>query len=112
MICLSPDEVEKRLARLRIPNRFRAAEKQQLETMPIVDLGANIFGFPVPEDRSGLNILNLRKILGTDPSKQPSFFDHPWYLDEPFAREDCNPGWHFLHMQVIPESVGQPANYV
>jgi hypothetical protein len=111
MICLCPNEVEERFARLRIPNRFAAPEKQRLEATPIVDRGENIFGFPVPEDQKGLNILNLRKILGTDASKQPSFFDHPWYLDEPFAHEDCKPGWHFLHMQVLPESIGQPANY-
>src|SRR5262245_50017877 len=111
MICLSPNEVEQRFAGLSIPNRFGAAEKKRLETTSIVDFGENIFGFPLPEDRSGLNILNLRKILGTNPSKPPSFFDHPWYLDEPFAQEDCTPGWHFLHMHVVPESIGQPANY-
>ena len=111
MICLSPNEVEQRFARLGIPNRFAVAEKQRLETPSIVASGENIFGFPVPEERSGLNILNLRRIVGTDPSKPPSFFDHPWYLDETFAQEDCAAGWHFLHMHVLPESIGQTANY-
>src|SRR5207249_7123523 len=60
----------------------------------------------------GLNILNLRKIVGTDPRKPPSFFDHPWYLEEPFAQQDCEPGWHFLCTNVLPDSVSQPIHYI
>jgi hypothetical protein len=54
----------------------------------------------------------LRHLCGTDPSRQPSFFDHPWYLDEAFAKEDCPPGWHCVHMNVLPESISQPWSYI
>lgn len=109
MISLSAIEVERRFAILGIPNRFSDTEKQERITTDVV--GARVIGFPVPADNAGLNILNLRKILGTDPTKQPSFFDHPWYLDEPFASKDCEPGWRFLHMEVLPGSISEPVNY-
>jgi hypothetical protein len=109
MISLSPDEVEQRFALLGIPNRFMLQEKRTLTT-DIVDI-PGVIAFPTPSDASGLNILNLRRILGTDPSKQPSFFDHPWYLEEPFGQEDCSPGWHLLHSSVLPDSVSQPIHY-
>ena len=109
MISLSPDEVERRFALLGIPNRFMSQEKRTLTT-DIVDI-PGVIAFPTPSDASGLNILNLRRILGTDPSKQPSFFDHPWYLEEPFGREDCLPGWHLLHSSVLPDSISQPIHY-
>ena len=111
MISLSAIEVERRFALLGIPNRFSDPEKKQLETTAVVVTGNDILGFPVPHANTGLNTLTLRKILGTDPSKQPSFFDHPWYLDEPFVLEDCEPGWHFIHMQVLQDSISQPLNY-
>jgi hypothetical protein len=111
MISLSAIEVEQRFARLGIPNRFSGQERQQLDTTSVVIAGDNVIGFPVPQENTGINILMLRKILGTNPSKQPSFFDHPWYLDEPFALVDCEPGWHFVHMQVLPDSISQPINY-
>ena len=110
MISLSPDEVERRFALLGIPNRFMPQEKASLTTN-IVDIPGDVIAFPTPSDASGLNILNLRRILGTDPSKQPSFFDHPWYLEEPFGREDCLPGWHLLHSSVLPDSISQPIHY-
>jgi len=111
MICLSANEVERRFGLLDIPNRFSESEKQQLEIAPIVPVTGGMLGFPTPLARSGLNILNLRSILGTDPSKPPSFFDHPWYLAESFASEDCDPGWHFLCMEVLSDSISQPINY-
>ena len=111
MISLSAIEVERRFALLGIPNRFSGQEQQQLETTSVVVLEDDVLGFPVPQENTGLNIRMLRKILGTNPSKQPSFFDHPWYLDEPFALVDCPPGWHFLQMQVLPDSISQPRNY-
>jgi len=111
MICLPASEVERRFEVLGIPNRFGEAEKEELATTRIVDRGERVFGFPTPEARSGLNLLNLRTILGTDPAKPPSFFDHPWYLAESFARKDCDPGWHFLYMDVLPDSLSQPVDY-
>ena len=112
MISLTPAEVERRLALLGIPNRFSEEEKQALITTSIVSRQDEIFAFPTPMASVGLNILKLREILGTNPLKQPAFFDHPWYLEEPFAAHDCPPGLHFLHMNVLPETLSQPINYV
>jgi hypothetical protein len=111
MISWPPDEVERRFTLLRIPNRFTPEEKDRFKTTNIVDPPGNVIGFPTPGANSGLNILNLRRLLGTDPSKQPTFFDHPWYLQEPFAQADCVPGWHYLHAEVLPDSISQPAQY-
>src|SRR6267378_4261973 len=111
MISLSPAEVERRFALMGLPHKFSETEKAELDTTPVVGEGA-IIAFPTPRANSGLNILNLRRILGTDPAKQPSFFDHPWYLTESFAEEDCEPGWHCLYTSVLPESVSQPVHYM
>ena len=112
MISLSSDEVERRLASLGIPNRFTEAERAELaETTHIVAADNDLFVFPTPRANAGLNILMLRQLLGTDPSKQPAFFDHPWYLDEAFARENCSGGWHCLYRNVLPDSISQPINY-
>jgi hypothetical protein len=112
MISLSPDEVERRFAVLGISNRFTPEEKEELlRTTGIVPESAPVLAFPTPKANSGLNILDLRQLLGTDPSKPPSFFDHPWYLDESFAMQDCAPGWHYIHTTVLPDSISQPINY-
>src|SRR3972149_9895892 len=105
MISLPPKEVERRFEILGIPNRFTEKEKQALETTPIVSAGEGVMAFPTPAANTGLNILKLRELLGTDPSRQPSFFDHPWYLEEAFAAEDCQSGWHLLYLDVLPETV-------
>jgi hypothetical protein len=107
----TPDEVERRFALLRIPHRFMPQEKAALTTNIVVP-AEEVIAFPTPTASEGLNILNLRRILGTDPSKQPSFFDHPWYLEESFARENCPAGWHILHATVLPDSISQPIHYV
>ncbi len=111
MISLSPEEVERRFELLGIPNRFTAEERQQAATTTIVSGDVEVIGFPVPQANNGLNILNLRNLLGTNPAKQPAFFDHPWYLEEPFATVDCSPGWHFLYSGVLPDSISQPIDY-
>jgi len=111
MISWPPEEVERRFTLLGIPNLFTPEEKQRFKTTNIVDSPGNVIGFPTPEANLGLNILNLRRLLGTDPSKQPAFFDHPWYLEEPFAQADCAPGWHYLHAEVLPDSISQPARH-
>jgi hypothetical protein len=111
MISLSASEVERRFGLMGIPNRFTEAESTGLATTSIVDMPEGVIGFPIPQANSGLNILTLRKILGIDPSKPPSFFDHPWYLQEAFAQQDCDPGWHFLHASVVPDSISQPIHY-
>src|SRR5579863_3917012 len=110
MISWHPEEVERRFARLGIPNRFTSQEKSTLTT-PIVEKPDGLIAFPTPAAADGLNLLTLRKILGTNPSKQPAFFDHPWYLEEAFAEVDCPAGWHILHSDVLPESISQPIHY-
>jgi len=112
MISLSPAEVERRFALMGIHNRFNEAEKTEFYTTSIGDIDGAIIAFPTPHAISGLNILNLRKILGTDPSQQPSFSDHPWYLEEPFAKENCAAGWHFLQMNVLPDSISKSIHYI
>ena len=112
MISLFPADVERRFDLMGIPHRFTQAEIAEFATIPIVEAAPEIIAFPTPREKSELNILNLRQILGTDPLKPPSFFDHPWYLDESFAKEDCEPGWHFLHTNVLSESVSRPISYI
>jgi hypothetical protein len=111
MISLSPDEVERRFALLGIPNRFSSEEKEALHTTSLVEHEGRILVFPTPTNHAGLNILNLRQIVGTNPTKQPSFFDHPWYLEERFGHLDCEPGWHALTMDVLTDSISKPINY-
>jgi hypothetical protein len=112
MISLSVDEVERRFHLLGIPNRFTPNEKADLATTSLVSSDGNVIAFPTPQANTGLNILDLRGLLGTKPSKQPSFFDHPWYLTESFAQQNCEPGWHFMHLDVLPETISQPIYYV
>jgi len=69
------------------------------------------FTFPVPEDNLALSVLGLREILGVNPGGEPGFFDHPWYLSEPFGREPCESGWHSVMMDVVPESIDRPVYY-
>jgi len=111
MISLTPDEVESRFRSLGVSNRFSEREKRSIATTGIVREEPDLLAFPTPNENVGLNILNLRRLLGTDPSEPPSFFDHPWYLEEPFAKEDCSAGWHYIYTNVLPESLSQPLDY-
>ena len=111
MISLNPNEVERRFGLLGIPSRFAEDEKRVLETTAVVCEHGDVIAFPTPRANSGLNILNLRRLLGTDPIRQPSFFDHPWYLEERFAHENCESGWHCVYPNILPDSVSQPINY-
>jgi len=111
MISLSPEEVERRFAILGIPNRFTAQEKLDLATTSIVRAEPDVITFPTPQANTGLNILRIKELVGTDPARQPSIFEHPWYLEEAFIREDCEPGWHCLYTNVLPDSISQPINY-
>jgi len=111
-ISLSLDQVEQRFLALGIPSRFTEDERLRFLTTPVVTSDRPVFSFPTPADNSALTLSNLRAIVGTDPSHQPAFFDHPWYADEPFMATPCPAGWHFLTSDVLPESVNQPIDYV
>jgi len=111
-ISLTVEQVEQRFRGLGIPSRFTPEEHLKYSTTPVVASGKMVFGFPTPIDNSALTLSNLKTIVGADPSHQPAFFDHPWYTDEPFMVNPCPPGWHFLLMDVHPESVSQPLDYI
>ncbi len=110
IVRLSPLDVQRFFDRMGIPARFSHAEIQQLGADNIKTSGG-FLTFPTPEDNSALSILNLRSVVGTDPGRVPAFFDHPWYLEEPFGEVGCSPGWHSLATAVTSESVGQPIYY-
>jgi hypothetical protein len=112
MISLSADEVERRFVLLGIPNRFSQTEKTDLATTSIVSDDPDVMAFPIPKANEGLNILELRNLRGVDPLRPPSFFDHPWYLTEEFALQNCAPGWHFIHRDVLTETISKPIYYV
>src|SRR3954466_138243 len=111
-ISLTADQVEQRYRGLGIPSRFTPDEHLEYSTTPVVENGKMVFGFPTPIDNSALTLSNLKTIVGTDPSHQPAFFDHPWFADEPFMANPCPPGWHFLLMDVPLGSISQPLDYV
>ena len=111
MNVLSAERVQAAFSRLRLPFVFTAEELFCYSTTTLVDMPGRILSFPIPENNAGLNILNLRQLIGVDPEHAPSFFDHPWYLNEPFGRADCTPGWHLIHMDPLPDSISQPHDY-
>jgi hypothetical protein len=111
-ISLTVEQVEQRFLGLGIPSRFTPDERQEYSTTPVVAHESALFGFPTPSDNSALTLSSLKAIVGTDPAHQPAFFDHPWYADETFMARPCPPGWHFLMMDVHPESISQPIDYV
>jgi len=111
MISLTPAQVEERLEKLHIPGRFTPEEKALYSTTPVVTSECSLFGFPTPSENSGLTLSKIKDIVGTDPNRPPSFFDHPWYAGEPFMQFLCPPGWHFICQDVVPETIGQPLNY-
>jgi hypothetical protein len=111
-ICLTTLEVERRLNTLGISCTFSPAEHDAFATTPLVNAAGRVFGFPTPSNNETLSLEHLKASLGTDPTRQPCFFEHPWYRDEKFMRTTCPAGWHFLSMDVLPETIQQPANYL
>ena len=107
---LSPLEVQKSFDLLRIPSHFTKTETDRLES-DNVRVREGFLTFPTPEDNSALSILNLRRALGTDPSREPVFYDHPWYLEDAFGSLRCDPGWHSVRIEVTADSIGQPIYY-
>lgn len=112
MISLSPEQVEQRLQKLGIPCHFTPEERETLDTIPVVETPLDIFAFPTPVENSGLTLFNIMSCVGTDPSRQPSFFDHPWLADESFMHTQCPAGWHFIAMDVISGTIHQPIDYI
>jgi hypothetical protein len=111
-ISLTPLEVEQRLASLGIVCPFTPEEHTSYATTPVVSWPVRVLGFPTPSRNEPLTLGNLKGCVGTDPRRQPSFFDHQWYQSEEFMTKRCVPGWHFLTMDPIPESIQQPQNYL
>jgi len=101
---LSATGVQDAFLKLGLPFRFSDLELEKFQTVPNGLPDASILCFPTPESNSGLNLLNLRKLLGVDPGHPPSFFDHPWYLEEAFGHTNCLSGWHVIETAVRPES--------
>lgn len=111
-ISLTPEQVEQRLAALGIPCHFTDAERLALATTPVVSRAERVFGFPTPTENGALTLSNIKGKVGVDPKQQPSFFEHPWYENEPFMTTPCPPGWHCLTMEPIPGSILQTLDYL
>jgi len=110
--CLTPHEVEQRLATLGIHCTFSAEELEIFATTPLVVRPERSIVFPIPKLNEYLNLKYIKSCVGTDPARQPCFFEHPWYADEAFMLKNCQPGWHVLLMDVLEDSIQHPANYL
>src|SRR5262245_56697929 len=104
---LSATRVQEAFEKLALPFKFNEIELDELRAAPTGLPDSSVLCFPTPESNSGLNVLNLRKLMGVDPQHPPSFFDHPWYLPESFGHANCGPGWHVIETSVSPESLEQ-----
>jgi hypothetical protein len=104
---LSATKVQEAFQKLGLPFEFSGMELARWQTVASGLPDSSVLCFPTPESNSGLNLLNLRKLLGVDPWHPPSFFDHPWYLTESFGHTPCAPGWHVIETSVSPESLEQ-----
>jgi hypothetical protein len=102
---LSATRVQEAFKKLGLPFEFSGMELEKWGTTPPGLPDSSVLCFPTPESNSGLNLLNLRKLLGVDPRHPPSFFDHPWYLAESFGHKNCAPGWHVIETSVSSESL-------
>jgi len=111
-ISLTPDQVEERLAAMGIVCRFSPEEHAAFATTPVVGRAERMFAFPTPRDNESLTLKNIKSCVGSDPQRQPCVFDHPWYENEEFVQVECPPGWHFLMMDVMPDSIQQPVDYL
>jgi len=111
-ICLTPHDVEQRLATLGIPCSFGPEETSAFATTPVVARAERTFAFPTPAANGSLNLKYIKSCVGTNPARQPSFFEHPWYAEEGFMDTNCQPGWHVVMMDVLEDSIQRPANYL
>jgi len=97
--------------RMGLPFRFSAEERVNLTTTDVVIDSSGVFGFPTPASDEDITLMNMHRILGVNPNKPPSFFDHPWYLNESFMETQCPPGWHFIQVEPRAESIERPYDY-
>ena len=105
-------ETEQIFLKWNLPLKFNSEEHCTLRTTAsVVECPTDTLAFPTPASNDGLNILNLRRLVGVEPNRPPSFFDHPWYLEERFGLKNCAPGWHVIQMDVLPDSIEKPYNY-
>lgn len=92
--------------------RFTPEERTALATTPVVSRSERIFAFPTPAGNAALTISNIKSCVGSNPQHQPCIFDHPWYENEEFVQQKCPAGWHFLMMDVLPESIQRHVHYL
>ena len=91
---------------------FTPQEKEEFATTPLVNRPERIFAFPTPRENRSLSLSNIKSCVGSDPAHRPSLFEHPWYQHEEFFQSKCPPGWHFLMMDVMQDSIQQPLDYL
>jgi hypothetical protein len=103
---LSSSDVLTAFRRLDVPADFTAAEIARLDARPPEDR-TGYCTFPTPEDSQHLSVLELRQRLGVSPDGGCGFFDHPWYLDEPFAHAVCRAGWHSIATAPVAASLDE-----
>jgi len=66
----------------------------------ILILGASVFC-----DSQQINLINLRRIFGVDPSvSEPCFYNQDWYLNEDFVCKSLENRWYLIKKTVFEES--------
>jgi hypothetical protein len=65
-----------------------------------------ILGTKEMSDGTPLNILNLRKLFGTDPSQEPCFYNQDWYINEKFVKKTLQYDWYLMRKEIFLESRG------
>ena len=111
LIPIQPQAVDKFFNNNGIAARFSQAEIRRLtDSQPGPRDG--FVSYPTPSDSEQLSILGLRRCLGVEPGPPGCvFFDHPWYLDEPFGHEPCRAGWHTIAASPLSDSFDKPIYY-
>ncbi len=65
-----------------------------------------ILGTKEMSDDTPLNILNLRKLFGMDPSKEPCFYNQDWYINEKFVNKTLQYEWYLTRKEIFSETRG------
>lgn len=67
-----------------------------------------IFGVQKFKNGKKMTLNNMRARFGTNPKKEPCFYNQDWYLKEDFAaRETLKPQWYLVGKNVQPDTRGQ-----